>query len=271
MNFVASQVWRFKWLLGGGAIVATVVALAIAQANGIQVWSGKISITTGLAPTTNFLLLGGEPIQDLIEPPRDSVARLSDPAFKAEVLNHTPFAAQTADLSRSLVWSSLRGIDLNSDRSFAIELTAASSADTEAALRAFGSETIKLQNAVLNERLHILQDRIETSRARLAAIEKSSDQLANRLLGAPDDKSAPRTAIFGLIPAWNDLLDRIQRDENLVKLCEPSVMHFEPGVSVQGPRRVAALRSSLLAGFAMLVAMLVLTIALNLRTRPNPH
>ena len=72
MNFtVASQVWRFKWLLGGTAIVATMVAFAIAQANGIHVWSGRVSITTGMAPSTGFLLLGGEPIQDLIEPPRE--------------------------------------------------------------------------------------------------------------------------------------------------------------------------------------------------------
>jgi hypothetical protein len=271
MNFVVSLVWRSRWLLGGAVIIAAAVAFAMAQTNAIEVWSGRIIITTGTAPTTGFLLIGSEPTQDLIEPTRVSVARLSDPKFKAEVLNHTPFAAQTADLSRSLVWSSLRGIALDSDREFAIELTAASSADTEAALRAFSSEIIKLHGALLDERLHILQGRLDSSRARLAAIEKSSDQLADRLLGAPDDKNAPRTPLFNLIPAWNDLEDRIQRDENLVRLCEPSMLHFEPGVSVQGPRRVAALRNSLLAGFAMFVAMFVLTIALNLRTRPNPR
>ncbi len=271
MNSATSLLWKFKWLLGGVAIVAIVVAFALAQLSATEVWSGRISITTGMAPTTNFLLLSGEPALQVIQPTRVSVARLSDPDFKSEVLNHTPFSAKTADLSRSLVWSSLRGIELNSDRDFAIEVTSASSADTETVLRAFGSEIIKLHRAVLDERLQILQDRIQQSRARLAAIEKSSDELADKLLGASDDKKVPRAALFGFFPTWNGLLDGIQRDENLVKLCEPSTMHFEPGVSVQGPRRVAALRNSLLAGFAMLVAMLVLTIALNLPTRPNPR
>ena len=271
MNSATSLAWKFKWVLGGAIIVATAVALAIAQMGAVEVWSGRISITTGLAPTTNFLLMSGEPVMQPIEPPRVSVARLSDPDFKTQVLNHISFAAKTADFSRSLVWSSLRGIELNSDRDFAIEVTSASSADTEAVLRAFGSEIVKLHRAVLDERLHILQDRIENSRARLAAIEKSSNELADKLLGASDDKKVPRAALFGFFPTWNGLQDSIQRDENLVQLCEPSTMHFEPGVSVQGPRRVAALRDSLLAGFAMFVAMLVLTIALNSRTRPNPR
>src|SRR6185437_11617163 len=237
MNSATSLVWKFKWLLSGTTIVATVVALAIAQMSAVEVWSGRISIRTGLAPTTDFLLTRSAPAMQAIEPTRVSIARLSDPGFKTEVLNHISFAAKAADLSRSMAWSSLRGIELNSDRDFAIEVTSASSADTEAVLRAFGSEIIKLQRAVMDERLHILQDRIEKSRARLAAIEKSSNELANKLLGASDDEKVPRAALFGFFPTWNDLLDGIESDENVVKLCEPSTMHFEPGVSVQGPRR----------------------------------
>src|ERR1700759_3269751 len=137
MNSATSLAWKFKWVLGGAIIVATAVALAIAQMGAVEVWSGSIPITTGLAPTPNFLLMSGEPVMQPIEPTRGSVARLSDPDFKTQVLNHISFAAKTADFSRSLVWSSLRGIELNSERDFAIEVTSASSADTEAVLRAF--------------------------------------------------------------------------------------------------------------------------------------
>jgi hypothetical protein len=254
--------------LGAAAIVAAAVAFAIAQTNAMQVWSGRTTLTVGLAPTTGFLLLGSEPILEPIEQTRTIVTRLSDPAFKAEVLNHTPFAPETADLSRSLVSSSLRGIALGGDRDFAIELTAASSADTAAALQAFGSEIIKQNGAILDARLKMLQDRIEKSRARVAKIEESSDQLIDRIFSVFGNKDGQRPPIYTLNSNWNELQDHIQRDENLLKLAHPSVFHFKAGSSVQGPRRVAALRASLLAGFAVLVAMTILTIALNLRSRP---
>jgi len=269
MNLVASVIWKSKWLIAGATVVAAAVAFAMVQASSVRIWSGRTTLTVGMVPSTNYLLLADEPALELVEPTRNAVERMSEPGFKADVLNHTAFEPATSALSRSLVSSSLRGIVLDAGRNVAIELSAASPADVEAALRAFGTQIVKTQDAILNRRIQVLQDRIERAKSRMAEIEKSSDQLMDRLFADPDDKSKPRPAIFNLIPAWNELQNSVQRDTNLKQLTEPSVLHLEASNYLQGPRSVAALRASLLAGLAMLLAMIVLTVAINLRIRPS--
>jgi hypothetical protein len=269
VNFVASVIWKSKWLIAGATIVAAAVAFAMAQASSVQIWSGRTTLTLGMVPSTNYLLLTAEPALELVEPARTTVAQTSDPGFRAEVLNQTAFEPATSALSRSLVSSSLRGIVLDGDRNIAIELSAASPADVETALRAFGMQIVKKHDAILNQRNQMLQERIERAKSRMTEIEKSSDQLADRLFAATDDKSKPRPVIFNLIPAWNELQDSIQRDTNLKQLTESSVLHLETGNYLQGPRSVAALRASLLAGLAMLLAMILLTVAINVRARPS--
>jgi hypothetical protein len=268
MNLVASVIWKSKWLLAGATIVAAAVAFAIAQASSVPIWSGRTTLTVGMVPSANYLLLAADPALELVEPTRTVVERMSDPGFKAEALSHTNFEPATSALSRSLVSSSLRGIVLDTAGTMAIELSAASPADVEAALRTFGKQIVKTHDAILQQRIQGLQDKIEKERSRMAAIEKSSDELADRLF-ASDDKSKPRPAIFNLVPAWNELQNSIQRDTNLKLLVRPSVLNLEAGNYLQGPRSVAALRASLLAGLAMLIAMIAVTTAINVRARPS--
>jgi hypothetical protein len=89
--------------------------------------------------------------------------------------------------SRSLATTSMRGVVLESDRDIGIELSAASPADVEA-FRALGTVIEKEHGAILDKRKELLQAKIAKARSRMKQIEKSSDQLVDRLLAKTDDR-----------------------------------------------------------------------------------
>jgi hypothetical protein len=265
LSLMSSLLWKSKWLIGSATVVAAVVAFAIAQVGAVQMWSGRTTLTIGLVPSVNYLLFAGSPSLEPIESQRALVSRISDPGFRTEVLNRAAFEPASAARSRSSVGASLRGVVLGGDRDVAIELSAASSADVEAGLRALDAEIGKVHGEVLAERMKLLDRLIEQDRHRVAEIEQSSDQLLDRIFKDFQDKS--QLSIFSAIPAWGDLQDRIQRNAILKELVERSVVHLKSGGFVQGPRSVATLRTALLAGLAMLVAMIILTVVLDMRAR----
>lgn len=269
MSFVVPLIWKSKWLIGGASVVVAAVVFALVQASSLQIWSGRTTLTIGMVPSLNYLLFDGQPPLEPIEPARAVVARISDAGFRAEMLNKAAFEPATAALSRSLVASSLRGIVLEGDRDVAIELSAASPADVEAALRALAAEIVKVHGHVLDQRMQLLQQRMQKANSRMAEIEKSSGQLMDRIFKESGEEAKPQPSVFTAIPAWNALQDSIQRDANLKQLIEPSVLHLEPGTYIEGPRSVAALRASILAGLAMLLAMIVLTVVVRARSRPS--
>src|SRR5579859_2459841 len=82
VNFVASVIWKSKWLIAGATIVAGAVAFAMVQASSVQIWSGRTTLTVGMVPSKNYLMLGGEPLLEPPEETRYAVARTSDPGFK---------------------------------------------------------------------------------------------------------------------------------------------------------------------------------------------
>jgi hypothetical protein len=222
-----------------------------------------------MAPSITYLFFGGSPPLELIEPQRAVVVRISDPGFRAAMVNGAAFDQATAARSRALVGSSLRGIVLDGDRDVAVELSAASPGDVKAAFEALNAEIAKAHGEMLAKRLQLLQQRIDQDGRRMTDIEKSSDQLLDRFFKDSDGNVTQRTGIFEAIPAWNGLKDRVQNDTNLKLLIEPSVVHLETGSFLQGPRDIAALTTSLLAGMAMLVVSVLLTFVVNLRAHPS--
>jgi hypothetical protein len=269
LKFVASLAWRSKWLIGGATIAVAAVAFALAQANTVQVWTGKTTLTIGLSPTADYILQGNGPSMSAIETPRGTIARISSSAFRGEVVARAAFEPTTAAASRSMVSSSLRGIDLSNDRDVAVELSAVSAADVQAAFRAVAAEIDRTHGEILKRRLQLLQSRIDEAKSRIALIEKSNDRLNDRIFNAsPDEKAQLRPSTFTLIPAasipaWNTLQDRIGRDTTLKELSEPSVLRLENDTYLLMPRSTGGLRASILAGLAMLAAMIVLTIVVN--------
>ncbi len=268
LKFVAALAWRAKWLIGVASIVAAAVAFALVRADTVQVWTGKTTLTIGLSPTADYILQGNGPLTSTIDTPRSTVARISDPAFKNQVVSRAAFEPATAAVSRSLVSSSLRGIVLEGEREVAIELSAGSAADVQAAFRAIAAEIDRTHGEILKRRLQLLQSRIDEAKSRVALIETSNERLNDRFFNvSPDEKTQVRPLIFNLvpaasIPAWNTLQDRIERDTTLKELSEPSVLRLENYTFLM-PRSTNALKASILAGLAMLAAMIVLTIVVN--------
>jgi hypothetical protein len=261
LKFAASLVWRSKWLIGGATVVAAAVAFALAPANAVPVWTGKTILTIGLAPGLDYLLQGSGVAMAPIETSRNTVARISDPVFRGKIAGRAAFESATAATSRSMVSSSLRAIAQDSDRDIVVELSAGSAADVQAAFRAVAAEIGEAHGEILKQRQRLLQSRIDNAKSRIAMIEKSSNQLNDRIFNAAStEKFGLQPSMFTFVPAWSELQDRIQRDTDLKELSEPSVLQLQTDTYFVGPRSVRALTTSILAGLAMLVAMIVLTI-----------
>jgi hypothetical protein len=280
LKFIASTTWGSKWLIGIATVVAAAVAFALTPTttNIAEAWAGRAILRIGLAPTAEYILLkSGTPLAP-IDTQRGTVTLISDPGFRQQVASQAAFEPATAATSRSMVASNLRGIVLDGDRDVALELSASSAADVQAAFRAISAEFGKVQDVVLNRRLELLQGRINDWRSRITAIEQANaqlndhiDQLNGRIIDrVPDEKMTSPSLILPPTPTaairtWNDLQDRIQQDESLKKLSEPSVLRLESNNYVTGSRSVRTLRFSLLAGLGMLLVMVVLTVVF---TRP---
>jgi hypothetical protein len=274
LKFIAAVLWRSKWLIGAAVVVAAAVIFALYQPSTVQAWTGKTTLTIGLAPPTDFLLATwGSPLTP-IETPRNAVARISDPTFRNKVLNQAAFEPATAAFSRAMVSSSLRGVAGESD--LEVELTAGSAADVQAAFRALAAEIGLEHGDILNRRLQYLRARIAETKSRIALIEKAGDRLSDRIFGAAsDNKSQEPTStqapLAALAPAWNTLQDRLELDTNLERLSEPSVLHLDANTYTLAARSVATLRTSILAGLIMLAAIIVLTIVVRARVQTSAH
>jgi hypothetical protein len=276
LKFIAAVLWRSKWLIGAAVIVAATVLVALYQSSTVQAWTGRTTLTIGLAPPTDFLLTtSGSPLT-AIETPRNAVARISDPIFRNKVLNQAAFEPATAAFSRAMVSSSLRGVAGQSDRDLEVELTAGSAADVQAALRAVAAEIGLEHGDILNLRLHYLKARIVETKSRIALMEKAGDSLGDRISNtAPDNKSQQSTStqapLAALAPAWNTLHDRLELDTNLEQLSEPSTLHLDTDTYTLAARSVGTLRASILAGLVMLAAIIILTIVVRAREQTSAH
>jgi hypothetical protein len=240
------------------------------MASKIEIWSGRAVLTVGLAPASDFIAQKSGPAVAPIEMPRRTVARLSDPTFQELIVKRTPFEPATASVSRSMVASSLRGIVLDKERDIAIELSAGSAADVQAAFRVIVAEISAAHTAILNRQLEVVQNRIDGDRGRLAAIEQEIGELNMRIpksMQFPKRNGPPRSPIAPIpvttISAWNEVQSLIRDDMALHGLSEPTAMRIEADNIFVTHRSIERLRASLLAGTGMLVAMIILTIVVS--------
>jgi hypothetical protein len=273
LKFVASRVWRSKWLIGAATVIAAAATFALYQPDANQAWTGKTTLRIGVAPPADYVLAGsGSPLTP-IETPRNTVARLSDPIFRNKVVNQAAFESPTSAFSKAMVSSSLRGISGESDRDVTVELTAGSAADVKAAFSALAEEISRVHGDIMKRRLQLLQAKSDDAKRRIALIETSSAVIGNRLLGTgSDDKAQPNpsasTENFAvLVPAWHGLQDRVQNDTSLAQLSEPSALNLDVNTYFLASRSLGTLRASLLTGLSMLIAMIILTIIVGTPAR----
>jgi len=272
LKLVVSRVSKSTWLIASAALLAAIVGYALTASGKVDIWSGRAMLTIGMAPASAFIAQKSGPALTLIEPPQRTVARLSDPIFKESALKRATFEPATASISRSMVASTLRGIALDKERLVAIELSAGSASDVQSAFRAIAAEIGTLHEAILNRQLEVVQDRIDESKSGIAAVESGVDDLNGRIVrsfSSAGNDQARLSAVGGMMSAWTELQDRLRDDTALQRLSEPTVLRPNADNLVVNRRSIETLRNSLLAGAAMLIAMVILTIVVTPSGRPN--
>jgi hypothetical protein len=272
-QFIARRVWAFKWLIGCAALVVAALVFAFDRPSTTEVWTGRSKLTIGMAPPLLFVLQKSGPPLVQLEAARGLIGRMSAQDFKDKVVSRAAFDPKTASSSKGMVVSSLRGIALDTGRDVAVELSAGSPGDVHAAFAALAAEIGELHGELLRRYLQPLRAQIEDANARVALIEKANESLNERLLAAESsDRNRPGLAIVApsitaTLPAWMQLKDLIQVDENLLHLTEPTVVWSAPPMLSTASRSVGTLRRSLTAGFLMLVAIGLLTLATGRRAK----
>lgn len=268
LKTILPPIWKSKWLIA--AALAAAIIFALTTSSGTEIWSGRAVLTIGLAPASDFTVQKSGSALTPIEKPRRTIARLSDPAFKEMILKHAAFQPATASISKSMVASSLRGVELDKERDIAIELSAGSAADVQSAFRTIAAEIGAIHTAILERQLDILRKRIDSDKSRIAELENEFRELNERALQSippPKNDDQPHPSAMPIIVtkilAWNELQNQVRDDTTLKQLGEPTALRVDADNLVVMHRSVERLRTSLLAGTAMLVAMIILTIAIS--------
>jgi hypothetical protein len=199
-----------------------------------------------------------------IEQPRTVIALISTPEFREAVVGTSEFQQRTAALSRRLVFATLRPHDLDSNyEDVEIDLAAASAADCLAAYRTIARQIARRHALLLDENAKQLQTVIDDYRERSMQLKKWEDAAIK-----PDDQvsmeSARRKRDLGA--AWSESSERLRRLEAAKLSLEPTTFPPESEVYVSGPLTNNTVRLSAIAGLAVLLCVLVLTLGLEVRS-----
>lgn len=276
LGHVGSLIRPWRWLIGIACLLAFGLTLGFFRYGDVPAWTGKTIVRVGLVPGPEYLLQDNGPPLAPIESTRSLVARVSDPIFVTKVMAGAKFEPATAALSRKLAASSLRAVALEGDRNVSVEVSAGSSADVEAVFRSLADEIVSVHDAIGQKRLDALRANLTDMQRRVDFIEKSIVELGPRMLSVTRegrDQSGPPVLVPNLGGAaefWNKLRDRVQRNTNLLELTEKTVVYVEPDSYPRTERSIGPERAAILAGLAMLVAMVVLVIV-TAPTRRYPN
>lgn len=267
LRYVGSLVGPWRWLIGIACLLAAGLTFALVRPGGdVSAWTGRTIVKIGLAPASDYLLQENGPPLAPIESNRSLVARVSDPIFVTKVIGSAKLEPATAAFSRNLAASSLRAVALEGDRNVSVEVSAGSSADVEAIFRSLADEISSAHNAIGQRRIDALRANLTDMQRRVDFIEKSIIELGPRMLSVGRegrDQSGPPVLIPNLAGAaefWNKLRDRVQRNNNLLELTEKTVIYVEPDSYPRTEHSIRPERAAILAGLAMLAAMVVLVI-----------
>jgi hypothetical protein len=274
VSIILSHVWKFKWLIAAATIAAASVTFVVSRSETPEIWTGKTTLTIGMAPTKSYLLQEVGSTLAPIETQSEVIAHISDPLFKNKIIGQTAFRPATALFSRGIAASSLRAVALNSERDVAVEISAGSEEDVQAVLRSLGTEIEKEHREILKRRLEFVSAEVEDLQSRVAVVEKSIEASNCAPSSVTDDKNQPRQPVSlpdtsASTRTWNDLKDRVRRSSNLIKLSELTVFRSESDSYPRAARSVGALRASIFAGLSMLAVMIILTIVVSFRPRTS--
>jgi hypothetical protein len=197
-----------------------------------------------------------------IEKPSAVVALISSPGFRQKIVETAEFEASTAARSKRLVFDTLRANALN-NFDITVEFLAASSADARATFRTIVELIRNRHTPLFEQEAQLLQTRIDDYRERstqlqkwLGAMEQAGDQ------GPP----VPATSQTELVDRWVETGKQLQQLEVAKASLVPTTFPSDAEVYVNGPLTTDSVRLSALAGLAVLVSVLLLSLALDAQT-----
>lgn len=194
-----------------------------------------------------------------IEKASSVVALISTPGFRQMVVETAEFQAATAVLSKRLVFNTSRANELN-DYDVTVEFLAATSADSRAAYRAIAELIRKRHARLLEEEAKLVQTTIDDYSKRSAQLQKWLDATEQAGNQAPPSPATPRT---DLVERWVETRERLQQLEVAKASVAPTKFSSDAEVYVSGPLTTDSVRLSALAGLAVLVSVLLLSLALR--------
>jgi hypothetical protein len=199
-----------------------------------------------------------------IEGYRAVIALISNPTFRDIIVGTSEFHQDSTALSRRLVFATLRPHALdNNDEDVEIDLTAASAADCLAAYRAIAHQIEQRHAALYDENARQLQTAIDDYRERSMQLKKWEDAAV-----LSDDQASTRSdhRQRDLGAAWSEAKERLRRLEAARLVLKPTTFPPVSEVYVNGPLANNTVRLSALAGLAVLVCALILTLGLENRS-----
>jgi hypothetical protein len=232
------------------------------------VWRVRTAFRIGTSVLPAAVIAGSPNPQGTIERYASVVALISNPGFRNDIAGTSEFEASSANLSKRLVFATLRAHAFDhDDEDIEIDLTAASAADCRAAYRTI-AERIGQRHAGLSaQSIKTLQVAIDDYRERAAQLAKWEDARIQ-----PGDKGSADAdrAKSGIALSWSEAREHLRQLEAVKSLMTPTTFPPEAEVYVEGPLINNTVRLSALAGLAVILCAFVLAWALEIRTsRPR--
>ena len=231
---------------------------------GPPVWRLTTTFHIGSSINPAAVIDGTSNGEGTIEEYRTVIGLISTPVFRDIVVRTSEFQQSTAALSRRLVFATLRphALDNNSE-DVEIDLAAASAADCLAAYRNVARQIEQRHALLFDENRKQLQTAIDDYRERSMQLKKwedaamqPGDQLRRNLISRKRD----------LGTAWSESNERLRRLEAAKLALKPTTFPPESEVYVNGPLTNNTVRLSALAGLAVILCVLILTLGLEIRS-----
>jgi hypothetical protein len=231
---------------------------------GPPVWRLRTVFHIGSSIDPALVIDGTASGETTIERNTAVIALISTPVFRDMVLGTSDFQKDTADLSRRLVFATLRPHVLdNNVKDVELDLTAASAADCLTAYRTVARRIEQRHASLSAENARELQTAIEDYREQSMQLKKWEDTA----LEPGDHVSADsERRKHDLATAWSETRERLRRLEAAKLALKPTTFPPESDVYVNGPITNNTVRLSSLAGLAVLLCASLLTFGLGIRS-----
>jgi hypothetical protein len=258
---------RSKVAILGAVLLCLAVLILYISPTDPPVWTLRTAFTIGNSINPDSVTNGSPAPQGQVEGYRLVVASISTPVFRQTIANTSQFESQSASLSKQLVFDTLRA-HAQADNSVEIEFTAASPADCRAAYRSIADQIERRHAVLFEQNVKLLDASIDEYRNRAAQIKQWEDAY---LQPGQQPSAIDKDSKSGLGIAWNDTREHLRRLEAAKLLLTKTTFPPESEVYVNGPLSRGTVRSSALAGLAVLVAALLLFTGLELGRRTTKN